>query len=310
MARHLNLNRLAYFTAVVEARSFTAAADRLGTTKAVVSQQVAKLEEELGTSLLIRTTRSVRATESGMNFYARCVIILRESEDAFDAMAEGATLPSGVLRLTAPFDYGLSVIVPKVAAFTARYPGCEVDLSLTDETVDLISGHVDMAIRVGWLTDSSLQARRIGSFKQVLVAGSQMKAVVSSLKSPDDLEGLPFVANGALRHPLQWSFSRSEIDRKAVRFHAAITIDATLAVLAAVRAGAGLSVLPDYVADPTIASGELIHVLPDWELPAGGIFAVFPAARYRPANVRAFVDILLAYPSSVDVTAVAYSSHG
>jgi DNA-binding transcriptional LysR family regulator len=266
MAKHMNLNRLAYFTAVVEARSFTVAAERLGTTKAVVSQQVAKLEEELGTSLLIRTTRNVRATESGMDFYARCVIILREAEDAFDAMAEGATLPSGVLRLTAPFDYGISVIVPKVAAFTARYPGCEVDLSLKDETVDLISGHIDMAIRIGWLTDSSLQARRIGAFRQVLVAGSQMEAAVSGLKSPEGLETLPFVANGALRHPLQWSFSRSEIDRKVVRLRAAITIDATLAVLAAVQAGAGLSVLPDYVAGPMLASGDLIHVLPEWEV--------------------------------------------
>ncbi|GGZ30825.1 LysR family transcriptional regulator [Asticcacaulis endophyticus] len=293
MAKHMNLNRLAYFTAVVETQSFTAAAARLGTTKAVVSQQVARLEEELGTSLLIRTTRHVRATETGMGFYARCVIILREAEDAFDAMAEGATLPSGILRLTVPFDYGISVIVPKVAAFTARYPGCEVDLSLKDEAVDLISGHIDMAIRVGWLTDSSLQARRIGAFKQILVAGSQMALVVSGLKSPEALEALPFIANGALRHPLQWSFSRGEIDRKSARLHAAITIDATLAVLAAVRAGAGLSVLPDYVANPMIASGELIHVLPEWELPSGGIFVVFPAARYRPANVRAFVDMLL-----------------
>lgn len=294
MAKHMNLNRLAYFTAVVETRSFTAAAERLGTTKAVVSQQVARLEEELGTSLLIRTTRNVRATESGLGFYARCVIILRESEDAFDSIAESATLPSGILRLTAPFDYGISVIVPKVAAFTALYPACAVDLSLKDETVDLISGQIDMAIRVGWLSDSSLQARRIGAFRQMLVAGPQMALAVSDLTSPEALEGLPFIANGALRHPLQWRFSRSEIDHKMVRMRASITIDATLAVLAAVQAGAGLSVLPDYVADRLITSGELIHVLPDWKLPTGGIFAVFPAARFRPANVRAFVDMLYA----------------
>jgi len=289
----MNLNRLAYFTAVVETRSFTAAARRLGTTKAVVSQQVARLEEELGTSLLIRTTRNVHATEAGMGFYARCVIILRESEDAFDTLAEGATRPSGMLRLTAPFDYGISVIVPKVAAFIARYPACEVDLSLTDETVDLTSGHLDMAIRVGWLSDSSLQARRIGSFRQVLVAGCQMASAVSEVASPEALELLPFVANGALRHPLHWSFSRGELDRKTVRMRAAITIDATLAVLAAVQVGAGISVLPDYVVGPITQAGDLIHVLPDWELPTGGIYVVFPTARYRPAHVRAFVDMLL-----------------
>ncbi|EGF89674.1 bacterial regulatory helix-turn-helix protein, lysR family protein [Asticcacaulis biprosthecium C19] len=292
MAKHINLNRLAYFTAVVETRSFTAAAQRLSTTKAVVSQQVARLEEEIGTTLLIRTTRNVHATEAGLAFYARCITILREAEDAFDALAERAVKPSGLLRITATFDYGISVIVPKIAAFTALYPACEVDLSLSDERIDLVSSNIDMAIRVGWLSDSTLQARRIDSFRQILVASPQMAPAVSHLDSPRALETLPFVANSALRHPLHWNFSHGEDDPIAVRLRAAVSIDATLGVLAAVQAGAGLSVLPDYIAAPLIGSGELIHVLPDWSLPIGGIFVVFPAARYRPAHARAFVDLL------------------
>lgn len=293
MAKHMNLNRLAYFAAVVETRSFTAAAQRLGTTKAVVSQQVSRLEEEIGTSLLIRTTRNVQPTEAGQSFYSRCVIILREAGDAFDAVAAGALAPSGMMRITAPFDYGISVIVPTVAAFIARHPACEISLFLNDETLDLISGHIDMAIRIGWLSDSSLQARRIGSFRQILVAGSQMASAVADLSSPNALEVLPFIANGALRHPLHWRFSRGDIEHKTVRLRSAITVDTTLGVRACVQAGAGLSVLPDYVAEPLLQSGELIHVLPDWELPTGGIYVVFPAAKYRPAHVRAFVDMML-----------------
>src|SRR5215216_364824 len=152
-----NLRRLAYFAAVVETGSFTAAADRLGITKAVVSQQVARLEREFRTSLLVRTTRKVQPTELGQAFYLRCALILREAGDAFDDLAETSAEPSGMLRLTAPFDYGVGVVVPAIAAFTRRYPACKVDAVLTDQTLDLMSGNIEMAIRVGWLTETSEQ---------------------------------------------------------------------------------------------------------------------------------------------------------
>src|SRR5947209_1826723 len=102
----MNLNRLAYFAAVVDAASFTRAAASLGITKAVVSQQVAKLEEEVGTTLLMRTTRSVQATDAGRALHARCAVILRESAEAFDELAQGVASPRGTLRIAAPFDYG------------------------------------------------------------------------------------------------------------------------------------------------------------------------------------------------------------
>ena len=121
------LRRLTYFVAVVETGSFTAAAERLGITKAVVSQQVARLETEFRTSLLVRTTRRVQPTEAGQAFYLRCELILRQAEEAFDELAEGAAEPSGTLRLTARFDYGVGVVVPVIAAFRQRYPACKVD---------------------------------------------------------------------------------------------------------------------------------------------------------------------------------------
>ncbi|MGY3359535.1 DNA-binding transcriptional LysR family regulator [Bradyrhizobium sp. GM0.4] len=145
----MNLNRLAYFAAVVDSGSFTRAAERLGITKAVVSQQVAQLERDLGTSLLVRTTRRVHPTEAGRMFHARCVMILREAEDAFDELAQAAAAPTGTLRITAPNDYGTAVVVAVVTAYAARYPHCRVELTLEDQTVDLASGQIDMAIRVG-----------------------------------------------------------------------------------------------------------------------------------------------------------------
>jgi DNA-binding transcriptional LysR family regulator len=287
----MNLNRLAYFAAVVDAGSFTRAAASLGITKAVVSQQVAKLEEEVGTTLLIRTTRSVRSTESGRSLYARCAVILRESADAFDELAQGIASPEGTLRIAAPFDYGSSVIVPLVVELTRRYPRIEVVLNLSDRMANPQEN--DLAIRVGWLKASSHQARRIGKFEQWLVCAPELSEALSHVREPEDLAKLPFVANGSLPEPLVWLFTRGGGGQRAVRMRTTIAIDATPAVHAAVLGGAGLSVLPDYLVAPDVASGRLCHVRPDWKLRSGGIHVVFPAARFRPAKVSRFVDLLL-----------------
>ena len=287
-----NLRRLAYFVAVVETGSFTAAAERLGITKAVVSQQVARLESEFRTSLLVRTTRKVQATEAGQAFYVRCAMILREAADAFDELSVSSAEPSGMLRLTAPLDYGIGVVVPAISTFMQRYPACKVDALLSDQTLDMISGRIELAIHVGWLAETGLQARRIGAFRQLLVASPTLTPQVARLTHPEDIAKLPFVANTALRDHLRWDFALSEIERQAVNVQATIFLDATLAVREAVRNGAGVSVLPDYVVADDLVAGRLIQVLPQWQLPSGGIHAVFPAARFRPAKVRAFVDLL------------------
>lgn len=296
----MNLNRLAYFAAVVDAGSFTRAAERLGITKAVVSQQVAHLEQDLRTSLLVRTTRRVHPTEAGRMFHVRCVMILREAEDAFDELAQAAVEPTGTLRITAPNDYGIAVVVPIVTAFTGRYPGCRVEQTLSDQTMDLTSGKIDMAIRVGWLADSSLQARKIGSFRQLLVGAPTFADQIAAAHDPKDLAALPFIANMALREPLQCQFSRGDLERRTVRMQASIAIDTTPGVLAAVRAGGGLSVLPDFLVADDLASGRLSHALPEWQLPSGGIYTVYPAARFRPRKVTAFVEMLMAAERNKD----------
>lgn len=290
----LNLNRLSYFAAVVDTGSFTRAAERLGITKAVVSQQVAQLEQDLRTSLLVRTTRRVQPTDAGRMLHARCVLILREAEEAVDELAHAVIEPAGVLRITAPNDYGTTAIVPVVTAFAARYPACRVEMTLGDATQDLADGRIDLAIRVGWLPDSGLLARRIGTFRQVLVAGPSLADRIATVREPDDLAALPFVANRALRDPLAWTFSRDDGAQQAVRLQATIAIDTTPGVLAAVLGGGGVSVLPDYLVAADLAAGRLLPVLPGWALPSGGIHTVVPAARFRPRKVSAFVEMLLA----------------
>jgi DNA-binding transcriptional LysR family regulator len=160
--------------------------------------------------------------------------------------------------------------------------------------MDLGAGGIDVAIRVGWLEDSSLQARKIGSFRQVVVGGPEFADRIASARDPEDLAAFPFIANMALRDPLLWNFSRGARDRRSVRLQANIAIDTTLGVLAAVRTGGGLSVLPDFLVAEDLDSGRLSAALPDWQLSSGGIYTVYPAARFRPLKVTVFVEMLTA----------------
>lgn len=286
-----NLNRLAYFTAVIEAGSFTGAAERLGVTKAVVSQHVARLESELGTTLILRTTRRLRPTQAGEALHRRCLAIQREAEAAFGELEQDAAIPTGTLRVAASFDFGTAVAAGVAAAFSSRYPDCSVEMVLGDARLDLMASQIDLAIRVGWLTDSDDQARRIGSFRQYLVRAPGSGPAIGSLA---EVEALPFVAHAGLREPLRWVFACAGQPDVTVAMRSSLAIDATAAVRAAVLAGAGLSVLPDYLIAADLEAGRLEHVLPQWRLPDGGIHVVFPAARFRPVKVRVFVEMLQA----------------
>jgi DNA-binding transcriptional LysR family regulator len=289
-SNRLELNRLRYFAAVVDTGAFTRAAERLGVTKAVVSQQVARLEEELGVTLLLRTTRKLALTEAGRKLHTRCVAILRESAEALVELTEGAEEPSGMLRITAPVDYGLAVVMPVVASFAQAHPRCSVEVSLTDRIVDVQT--VDLAVRVGWLRDSSHISRRIGVMDQYLVCSRELAGKLRRVREPQALAALPFVVNLSLADPTVWHFVHPRRGRRTARVQARITVDATTAVHAAVLAGGGVSVLPDYAVAADLGAGRLVRLLPEWKLRSGGIYVLVPSARFRPAKISRFLELL------------------
>jgi DNA-binding transcriptional LysR family regulator len=293
MTKGYNLNRLAYFAAVVETGSFTRAADRLKVTKAVVSSQITQLEQDVQATLLIRNTRKVSPSEAGQIFYARCATILAEAEEAFEELSQMTAVPAGTLRLTAPNDYGTAIVTPVVAAFRRQYPFCKVDFHLGESRSDLTAGELDLAIRVGWLTDSALQARKIGGFRQLLVGATGYLPQMPRISHPGDLEKVDFVTNAMIPDPDVWRFTNAQGGDVTVHMQNKFSIDSTPALLEAVKAGAGLAVLPDYLVEDHLLKGTLQVVLPGWSLRDGGIYTVYPPSRFRPAKVTAFVSMLM-----------------
>ena len=291
MANEVNLNRLAVFVALVRAGSFTAAAEQLGLTKAMVSQHLARLEQELGTTMLLRSTRRMSLTEAGTVFHADCVRLLADAEVAIARVGGNRDTPSGTLRLTTSTDYGMAVVAPALASFCQLHPQVLVDLVIGDRINDLIAERFDLAIRVGWLRDSSLHAIRLGSFRQMVVATPAYLAAHGTPRRPEQLAMHGWIAMSVLATPLRWTFVSSGGSRRTVRMKPVAQANNAAAVRAMVLAGAGVAVLPDYLAEDDIRSGRLVVLLAQYRLPEGGIHAVYPG-RQPPAKVRSFIDHL------------------
>jgi DNA-binding transcriptional LysR family regulator len=286
------LKRLAVFTAVVEGGGFTAAAARLGSTKAMVSTQVRQLEAGLGLSLFTRTTRRVTLTEDGRRLYQQSAPLLRELEVVLDRAGDARGALSGTLRLTVPAFYLPGNLAPRLARFAELHPQLHLDLISTDQVLDLVGEGIDLAIRGSTvLRDSTLRAVRLEHSEQWVVAAPAFLARNSLPRRPEDLAGQRWVALSLLRAPLTWTFSRGGA-RRVVRMQAAARCNSPSAVLELVRAGLGVSVLLDYMVREDMAQGRLVRLLPDWTLPGVGLYAVYPAGRHVPAKVRALIDFL------------------
>jgi len=291
MQRDVNLNRLAVFVALVRAASFTAAAEQLGMTKAMVSQHLLKLERELGVTLIVRSTRRMALTEAGTLFHADCVQLLGQAQAAIERIGDRSNTPTGTLRLTTSTDYGMSVVAPALADFRRLHPQLQVDLVISDQISDLIAERFDLAIRIGWLRDSSLRAAKLGAFRQLVMASPAYLAEHGIPRRPEDLVTHPWIAMSALLAPLRWTFTRGRSTRRIVRMTQAMQANNAAAIRALVMSGAGVSVLPEYLVQDDIQASQLQVLLAQYRLPEGGIYAVYPDPQ-PPAKVRVFIDFM------------------
>jgi DNA-binding transcriptional LysR family regulator len=289
----INLNRLGMFVAVVEAGSFTAAADTLGTTKAVVSFNLKQLEQELGVALLTRSTRRLALTEAGEGFYAECARLLREADAAVDQARSGQATLAGSLRVTATVDYGNRIVAPALAAFARSHPALRVSYQASSTHADLIGDRLDLAIRVGTLADSSYRATPIGQFKLLLVASPALLAEHGAPRTLEALAAMPWLANRPGRSD-HWRVTDGKGREHALRVAPVAHADTASALLAFAEAGCGVAALPDWLLEEPLARGVLQRVLPTISLPPQPVYAVYPDTRHVSAKVRRFIDFLRA----------------
>ena len=283
------------FVAVAETDSFTQAAKRLGISTAQVSRQVSALETRLATKLFHRTTRKVSVTEAGQIYFQHCRQVLDGLADAERAITNLHSTPRGKLRITAPVIYGEKTIAPLVNDFVLRYPELEVQLNLTNRTLDLVAEGYDLAVRMGTLESSSLMARRLATRTQYVCASPQYLARRGTPHSLSELDNHNCL-QGSQDH---WRFQESNKAR-SLRIKGNLSCGSGWALLDAAVKGVGIVQLPDYYVMPHLESGQLIALLTQNQQPDEGIWAVYPHNRHLSPKLRLLLDHLIQGLASTD----------
>lgn len=288
---HLDLNQLPVFLAVAQAGSFTAAAERLGLSKAKVSLAVARLEQQVGASLFTRTTRRVSLTEAGRLLHERCAPPLAALLDGVSQVQEGGHSLAGTLRIACTSDYLVQCLAPAIIDFMRLHPLVQIDLRASDQVVHPVETGIDLAFRLGWLRDSSQRAVRLGEFAQVVVSSpSYLRRSGEEIVHPEQLAALDWVALSLLDAPLTWTFTAPDGSTCTARMRSRLRVDSSRALRALVEGGAGVAVLDAPGAEAGLRAGRLVRLLPQWQLPSGGIHAVYPPGRLASPLAKAFVE--------------------
>lgn len=294
----------------MEEGSFTAAADRLGLSRSVVSKYISRLEERLGARLMHRTTRRLSLTEAGRVFFERSARALEEIEMAEMEVSQLQSAPRGELRISAPVSFGLLHLMPAMPAFLDSCPDVTVDLQLRDEQVDLLKEGVDVAVRIAELPDSSMVARRLAPCNYVVCATPDYLARKGVPRKPQDLQSHSCLVFAYHDSPNQWHFAGADGQQISVPVSGAIRSNNSLALSKAVQQSMGLVLAPTFMVGEALASGSLKALLTDWRLQALSIYAVYPQRKYLSPKVRAFLDFLaerLASPPYWDAFIKAYT---
>ena len=285
------MTAMTVFVEVVERGSLTAAAEALDMSRAMVTRYLAEVERWLGARLLHRTTRRISLTGPGEAALMRFRQMLAIGEELHGELATDNPEPHGVLRVTASVSFGQSHLAAAVAGFVQRYPLTRVELLLVDRMVNLVEERVDVAVRISRAIDPNLIARPLAQCHSVLCAAP---AYLTAHGTPATADAL--AAHNCLTHHYVgrsvWQLQR---DGRTVSVAVGGNISANEASLLveAVRAGAGIAMLPIYQIGPLLESGELVQVLPEYELDVMGLHAVYASRRQLPAVMRSFLDFLV-----------------
>ena len=288
----MDIEHLKLFTRVAATHNISMAGRELGLSPAVASTHLNKLEQQLGTRLIHRTTREVSLTEDGRIFLPHAEEVIASVEAARASVGAETISPGGTLRLTASASFGRMHLIPAIKPFSSRYPDLKMDIQLTDTIVDLVEGGFDIAIRNAPLKDSSLIARRLAPDKRVVCAAPEYLKKFGTPVTPHDLQQHHCISLIGLEN---WTFQTNE-GQQTIRASGKFRTDNGEAVRDMCIDGLGITICATWNAYQYLNRGELVRILPDFPLvPEIAIWAVYPSSRLLAPKVRVFIDFFSEY---------------
>lgn len=280
------------FKRIVERGSFARAAEDLGVSTALLSREVKLLEASLGSTLLMRTTRSMSLTDAGRMYYEESITILDAVHNAETKIRSRADMVQGPLRVNAPSSFGQTVISPILPGLLQAYPDLRLTLSLDDRVVDMIEGGFDVSIRIrADLADSTLVARKIGQVQQRIFAAPSYLDRAGTPDTPDEISKHQILGYLLADHLTSWKLNGPN-GEKTLELDPPVRVGNSLVLRDLLIDGAGIGTLPDFVSDAAVESGDLVQVLPEWSLPSPNIYAVTPSRLAMNEKVNAFLKHL------------------
>jgi DNA-binding transcriptional LysR family regulator len=287
------IDAMAAFVAVADLRGFAAAARQLKLSASAVTRLVASLEERLSVRLLHRTTRSVSLTDVGARYLPRARAVVESVRDAEAAARAQKVVPSGRFVVSAPIVFGRREVAPLFSDYLARYPDVTGELLLSDRIENLVEERVDAAVRIGGLEESTLRMRTVGATQRVLVASPTYLAARKRLRRPEDLREHALIQLMPLTPLPEWRFYRKS-SRQRLPIHPVFVTNSADAAIVHARRGRGIAMVLSYQVADLLESGELAVVLPKYAPPPSPIYVAYPSTREPSANVRAFIDLVVA----------------
>jgi DNA-binding transcriptional LysR family regulator len=295
------LSALEMFVRVVDTGSFSAVARNQDIGQPAVSKAVVQLEEWLGVSLLMRSTRSLVPTEAGRIFYERAKRTIEEANEAVLAARGSACGLSGKLRVSTSVCFGRLHVLPNLASFLAEHPDLDMDFVLDDRHLDLVNEGIDVSLRMGAMPDSNMTARRIAEGRRIVVATPAYLQRHGTPKSPGDLvshQAVIYTPGGGGEPWTSWTFRKATAE-VSVALRGRLKVTAGEGIREAVIRDLGLAVASEWNFSPELQSGKVVEILQDWALPLTNLSAVYPAGRLASTKARAFVAFVEQYMSTM-----------
>jgi DNA-binding transcriptional LysR family regulator len=278
--------------AVVETGSFTAASERLGMSKALVSKYIGEVESQLDVRLFNRSTRRLALTEAGHSYYQKALPLIEEYTELVDNVTGMQANPQGLLRVSVPVTFGemkLSAALPK---FLKKYPLMQLDIQLTDKKIDMLEQGIDVVIRIGGVDDSSLIAKKINTYPLVLCASKNYLAEYGVPHKPQDISQHNCIIDSNFRIAKLWPIISADNKTESVTVNSNISANSPRAVKEIAMADGGIAMIPHFIVEDALTDGRLEVVLPGYHTLEFGLFAIYPHRRYLAKKVRCFIDFL------------------